>query len=105
MTDLGLTVISLKMTLGSNTTWQNFTVQVAPVDHFYVEVIPLILSLLFCFAFLFIGFKNNIFMILAGIIWIITSLTIFITYGQLFLLVGLGVGIIGMLEGGLRYGS
>jgi hypothetical protein len=62
----------------------------------------LALTLIFCFSFLLIGMKNPIYLVLAGIVWLVSALSVFIDYGQLFLFIGLGVGIITLFEGGMK---
>ncbi len=101
----GTWTVSISATDGNYTTWQNYSLVIDPMSPGTQSLITLLLGLIFAFAFLFLGMKNPVFLMLAGIVWILASLTIFITYGSLFLLVGLGVGFIGMIEGGLRYGS
>lgn len=65
----------------------------------------LAIGLIFCFVFLALGMKNPVFRVFAGIVWISVSLTVFISYGQLYLLIGLGMGFILMIEGAIAYGS
>jgi len=57
------------------------------------------MSLLFGFGLLMAGFKYRELWILAGPIWIICGLTIFISYGVVFLLVSIGLGIVLMFKG------
>jgi hypothetical protein len=59
----------------------------------------LTLALIFGFMFLALGFKEKWFWILAGPIWIICGLTIFISYGVVFLLASIGLGMVLFIEG------
>jgi hypothetical protein len=103
--DAGSWLVNVSFWDGYRTVYDNYTIEVSILDAATTNIMTFILGLIFCFAFLFLGLRNPVFMMLAGIVWILVSLSIFITYGPLFLLVGLGVGFIGMIEGGLRYGS
>ena len=64
----------------------------------------LAIGLIFCFIFLALGMKNPMFRVFAGIVWICVALTVFISYGQLYLLIGLGLGFVLMIEGAVSYG-
>jgi len=59
----------------------------------------LALALVFGFMLMGIGFKRSEFLILAGPVWIISGLTIFINYGVVFLLISVGLGIALMFKG------
>jgi len=59
----------------------------------------LALALVFGFMLMGMGFKRSEFLILAGPVWIISGLTIFISYGVVFLLVSVGLGIVLMFKG------
>jgi hypothetical protein len=59
----------------------------------------LALALVFGFMLMGMGFKRSEFLILAGPVWIISGLTIFINYGLVFLLVSVGLGIVLMFKG------
>jgi len=59
----------------------------------------LALALVFGFMLMGIGFKRPEFLILAGPVWIISGLTIFINYGIVFLLISVGLGIALMFKG------
>jgi hypothetical protein len=59
----------------------------------------LALALVFGFMLMGIGFKRSEFLILAGPVWIISGLTIFINYGIVFLLISVGLGIALMFKG------
>ena len=62
----------------------------------------LALALVFCLFLFVVGLKQPIFMVLSGIVWIVVAMTIFITYGEVFLMIGLGVGLIGLLTGAMK---
>ena len=66
------------------------------------DVVTLAIGLIFCFAFLFIGLKKPEFMLLGGITWIVVSLTIFISYGEVFMMIGLATGLGSMYWGASR---
>jgi hypothetical protein len=59
----------------------------------------LALALVFGFMLIAMGFKRSEFLILAGPVWIISGLTIFIDYGIVFLMVSVGLGIVLMFKG------
>jgi hypothetical protein len=59
----------------------------------------LALALVFGFMLMGIGFKRSEFLILAGPVWIISGLIIFIDYGLVFMLVSVGLGIVLMFKG------
>ena len=59
----------------------------------------LALALVFGFMLMGMGFKRSEFLILAGPVWIISGLTIFIDYGVVFLLVSVGLGLVLMFKG------
>lgn len=60
----------------------------------------LALSLIFCVIFLALGLKDHFFMVIGGIVWIGVAFAVFINYGDLFFIVGFGVGILMMIRGG-----
>jgi hypothetical protein len=64
--------------------------------------LALALSLIFCIIFLALGLKNPIFMMIGGVVWIGVAFSVFINYGDLFLIVGLGTGVLMMVQGGYR---
>lgn len=97
-TDIGLTILVLKLTAGPEIAWQNFTIEVIPADNFGASV-NLALAFIFGFGLMAVGFKRSEFWIIAGPVWIICALTIFISYGVVFLLVGVGIGMVLFIEG------
>lgn len=60
------------------------------------------LALIFCFAFLAIGLKRPIFLMFGGMVWIASALTTFMDYGFTFEMIGLGVGIVCLLDGAVK---
>ena len=93
------------MTGAANATgYQYFVVEVidgGPTST--MSIIMLLLALVVGFGFLIVGFKLHELWILAGIIWIVSGLTIFIPFGGAFLYVigitGIGLGIVLMFKG------
>lgn len=59
----------------------------------------LALALVFGFMLIAMGFKRSEFFILAGPIWIVSGLTVFISYGFIFLMISVGLGIVLMFKG------
>jgi len=59
----------------------------------------LALALIFCIMLLVLGMKEKTLWILAGPVWIISGLTIFIDYGDVFLLASIGIGLVLFFEG------
>jgi hypothetical protein len=90
--------VNISVADGMLSTYQNYTVLVVPVETLQ-DYIPLLMALLFGFGLLMAGFKYRELWILAGPVWIICGLTIFIPYGVVFLLVSVGLGIVLMFKG------
>jgi len=63
--------------------------------------IALALALLFCLLLMGVGFKHKEFWLLAGPVWILSGVTVFIEYGVAFMLISVGVGMILMIQGAL----
>ena len=59
----------------------------------------LALALVFGLILMGVGFKRPEFLILAGPVWILSGLTIFIDYGLVFMLTSVGLGIVLMFKG------
>lgn len=57
------------------------------------------LALIFCMLLLMMGFKDKTFWILAGPVWIISSVAIFMEYSQWFMVMGAGLGIVLLMRG------
>ena len=92
--------VNITVSDGDKYIFQNWTLIVMP--EISSEVITLAMGLIFCFAFLFIGLKQPHFMVLGGIIWIVVSLTIFISYGEVFMMIGLATGLGSLFMGASR---
>jgi len=90
--------VNISVADGMLSTYQNYTVLVVPVETLQ-DYIPLLMALLFGFGLLIAGLKFRELWILAGPVWIICGLTIFIPYGVVFLLVSIGLGIVLMFKG------
>ena len=103
-TDYGRVWMSLQLELMDTTfAWQNFTIDVVALDVMlmpdYAELIPLLLALVFCIFLFIVGIKDHSLWLLAGPIWLICGLTIFIQYDVIFMYVGLGLGLVLFLRG------
>jgi len=61
------------------------------------------LALVFGIMLMAFGFKRREFWVLAGPVWIISGLTIFISYGVVFLLASIGLGLVLLIEGVMNY--
>lgn len=57
------------------------------------------LALIFCILLLMIGFKEKMFWLLAGPVWVICSISIFMPYHELFMIMGAGLGMSLILMG------
>ena len=57
------------------------------------------LALVFCILLLMIGFKDKMFWILAGPVWMISSVAVFMEYSQWFMVMGAGLGIVLLMRG------
>jgi hypothetical protein len=57
------------------------------------------LALIFGFMLLALGMRQKMFWVLAGPVWIISGLTIFISYGVVFLLSSVGLGMVLLIMG------
>jgi len=90
--------VNISVADGILSTYQNYTVLVVSVETLQ-DYIPLLMALLFGFGLLIAGLKFRELWILAGPVWIICGLTIFIPYGVVFLLVSVGLGIVLMFKG------
>jgi hypothetical protein len=102
--DFGRVWMSLRLELmDTEYAWQNFTIDVVALDVMlapnYDVILPILIAFIFCVLLLAVGFKEPGFWILAGPVWIICGLTIFITYGDVFLLASIGVGMVLFIEG------
>lgn len=61
--------------------------------------IVLSLALVFCMLLLMIGFKDKMFWLLAGPVWIISGVAIFMPYSQWFMVMSAGLGIVLLVRG------
>jgi hypothetical protein len=79
---------------GISSVWQNYTLTVAGTAGQLsdTQIFTIILALVFGFGFTFIGLRRKEFWILAGPVWIISGLEIFLPYGTVFLLASVGFG-------------
>lgn len=59
----------------------------------------LALALLFCILLLGIGFKDKTFWLLAGPVWIVCGLAVFLDYDVVFMFVSVGIGLVLLLRG------
>jgi hypothetical protein len=105
--DVGSWLVNVSFWDGYRTTYDNYTIEVAALDSSTTAILTLAMGLIFSFAFLFLGIRNPIFMMIAGIIWTLVSISIFSSYDPkpLFMMVGVGVGIIALFDGGFRQWS
>ena len=63
------------------------------------------LALTFCILFLMIGFKDKTFWLLAGPVWILCGISIFMPYGDAFMIMSVGVGMVLFMLGVLNVAS
>ena len=57
------------------------------------------LALVFCILFLMIGFKEKTFWLLAGPVWILSGIVVFMPYSEFFMIVSAGLGIVLLMWG------
>lgn len=82
--------LSVTDTVGA-VSWSNFTITVE-LGAEGVELLTFILALVFCFGFLLAGFKDRLFLLIAGPCWIICGMFVFNIYGDFFTIMSLGLG-------------
>jgi hypothetical protein len=63
------------------------------------------LALIFGIMLMALGMKKNEFWVLAGPVWIISGLTVFIDYGDVFLLSSVGLGMVLLILGVMSIGK
>jgi len=104
-TSYGRTWIYLTLTDDTQTVYQNFTIDVVslevalePEDHFD-EIAKLSIALMFGFGMVYVGLKRSEMMLLAGPVWMIFGLAIFMTYHQAFMVMSVGLGIVLLVRG------
>lgn len=64
--------------------------------------IQLALTLIFCFGLLALGLKEPVFMMFAGMVWIIGGLAVFWSYGIWMGLISIAIGAICLWDGGSK---
>lgn len=89
----GSYAVTLSVTDGLLTTYQNFTITVDLNNADTVSVLALVIGLVFCFGFLVLGFREKLLWLLAGPVWIICGISIFYDYGGAFMIASVGLGI------------
>jgi len=94
--------VNITITKGMLETSQNYTILVVPIETMQ-EYIPLLLAILLGFGLLIVGLKYRDFWFLGGPVWIICGLTIFISYGVVFLVASIGLGMFLMIGGVMKY--
>ena len=90
--------LSVTDTVGA-TAWQNFSIVVSLDDTETLDVLALVIALVFCFGLMLAGFKERIFFLLAGPVWIICGMVIFLPYHDLFMITAVGLGITLLFKG------
>ncbi len=96
--DLGFYLVNLSLYYQGNTTWQNYTIMVITEADFSPAFF---LALIFSFGFLGLMLVRFEFAFLSGIVWILCSLIFFREYGEMFMILGLAVGMILIISGGM----
>lgn len=91
--------VNLSVTDGLITTWQNYTITVDLNDTDTVGFLQLVIAMIFCFGFLFAGFKHSEFLLIAGPCWILSGMMVFMDYGEWFMIMSVGVGIVLLIWG------
>lgn len=59
----------------------------------------LALGLIFCILLLMVGFKDKTFWLLAGPVWILSGIVIFMPYSEWFMVMSAGLGIVLLMRG------
>ncbi len=95
----GVYYVNLTAVASGITTWQNYTLSAVSGALTDTEIFTIILALFFGFALLMVGLKRHEFWLLAGPVWIVCGLTIFIGYGVVFLLTSVGLGMVLFIMG------
>jgi hypothetical protein len=97
--DVGTWLINVSVWDGYRTTYDNYSIEVSTLDSATMMLVMTTLAFALGALLLIVGFKDNTFWILAGPVWVISGLLIFIDYGVVFLLVSVGLGIVLMFKG------
>ena len=92
--ETGLYNISLTLTWNDMATYQNFTLVVCAeeISPYQLAGFELAIALCFCFGIMLAGFKERMLLIMAGFVWMVCGIAIFIDYGDAFLYVSVGLG-------------
>jgi hypothetical protein len=90
--------LSVTDTVGA-TTWLNFTLTVDLDDTETISVLALIIALIFCIALLALGLRDKTFWLAAGPVWIFCGIAIFMDYGDAFMLMSVGLGLVLLIRG------
>ena len=92
--ETGIYNISLTLTWNDMATYQNFTLVVCAeeISPYQFASFELAIALCFCFGIMLAGFKERMLLILAGLVWMVCGIAIFIDYGDVFLYVSVGLG-------------
>ena len=92
--DTGVFSVSLILTWNDMVTYQNFTLVVCSegISEYQFASFELAIALCFCFGIMLAGFKERMLLILAGLVWMVCGIAIFIDYGDAFLYVSVGLG-------------
>ena len=92
--ETGIYNISLTLTWNDMVTYQNFTLVVCAeaISPYQFASFELAIALCFCFGIMLAGFKERMLLILAGLVWMVCGIAIFIDYGDAFLYISIGLG-------------
>jgi len=64
-----------------------------------MSIISLLAALTFCVLLMMVGFKDPTFWLLAGPVWILSGIAIFMEYSEWFMVMGAGLGIVLLMRG------
>ena len=92
--ETGIYNISLTLTWNDMVVYQNFTLVVCAeeISPYQFASFELAIALCFCFGIMLAGFKERMLLILAGLVWMVCGIAIFIDYGDAFLYISFGLG-------------
>jgi len=91
--------VHLQVTDGLITGWQNFTITVDLSDPDTVALLEFVIAIIFGFGTIWMGFKERMFWILSGFLWIFCGIAVFVDYGAAFMYMSIGLGLILLFEG------
>lgn len=99
-TENGTYMVNLSVTdaVGA-TTWLNFSLTIDLDDTETISVLALIIGLVFCIALLALGLRDKTFWLAAGPVWIFCGIAIFMDYGDAFMLMSVGLGLVLLIRG------